>query len=1277
MAFEKERWEERFRTLSTRYGGSLLKEKGKLPQNNKVVVFIGLGGLGGMAVNAIKATATERLSDPDNRFYLVVDTCRSDMNDISVPGAQDISAEDIAQGKKYLHGCIEADEKMTLYKETYEICSLGPHIDSWINRSVMGHVQVDDRGAQGKRQVGRVMLFGDLAEYDNNVNKLRDLLTKAQNVASAKNLDMKIYIIAGVGGGTGSGTVVDFTYMVRKAIERFPLAHRKVEGIIFTPDVQENDISTANYYKNTVCRNFYAAMKEIDYYFNNRARGKAYVCPVGMQEEVYKEDIFDECTLVSRLSSGVQIASNAAGVIQKLAEAIVFELGGIKGELSNGTKNQSYDSFYSNLHAHFDSWWKENMGDKGLKMPDFLPYRYSSLGYASFYIPRDELVAYCANRLVEHLIDQWTKNDVRDEDIDALMKKAHLFDYRQFAAKLFESSGAEDAFSDIDEREKPKDGPALLPVKNCAKYLELMQEIARQESASSAVTKKLGKAEKTLSADFVDIILKEVDEAFTSQTGKGPVYAINLLSANSIHRKGVLRRLAAMLDGTTGEADDWMGELKKIYQHLQKKAEEYDGKVSMPPADLASFTASCESYAKSYVMAALLRKSKDLLDKIYDELNSKNNRVFEIYTWTFDFLKDMLKKDSSYVLSTQRRKEGHVTTFTFDLADFGQNDPLSNFFREYFDSYVDGKDMDKMSQEFIHGIFGAMKDLLDPADKKPGEVQPEQVIAILRKFFTGAFSEFTSQAIEKFCVIAYGDTGLTPEQLTALFNRTDDDSKQQLSQAFQSAANKIETRLRDAKIMLSSSDQARSVERFHSYKAVYGLEETKDINAKFDNPPTILPAEWSEFISYRRIFGFPIALLDKLRQYRDIYNRSTGNYGVHLDEVEDDWRYAFPNLYDYNIAHFENAYVATGEDVVESDKQRMEKILTAAKKAKALGLLEVISTVVAPASGDGEAAVAKAEDSASIAAAEARDHYALTYQLLRPLKDNEELIRSKLASVILENPELSFLQTLSAAGYAPGTPVEIQWCFNATEYDVIGQINPMTDFGDDVDFGNFITLIRSNYEWEQKLNCAVNLFSRFFGIYESVKKEMEVKLLYDRRTTTFVQTIMSNLLTPYSNPTTGKFSGFQLKIGDREADTLLFKTGTMVSIDKKMGLYLFFTEFMMKLDEEKFKHLRQYLQKVKEKLQDDAEGLAAAKTNVEWFQKHIAGVLADDYYLGNEYQSEILENFKEGLEDSAYGYNVPAPSNDRKDVNTVIENLRSFYKNLKKKIERELQAMEE
>ena len=269
MAFDAKEFKRKVKMeLSTRNGGNLRNKVNKIPQD-QITIFIGLGGLGCRTVNAIKGVAEQKLDNSDRRFFLVVDTDKRALSDISESTVENLTSE--AQ-----HGWMTEDEKCSLFNEmnSYTVSTLPHDIDDWVNRAEMDTEVISGQGAHAVRQIGRIMLFSK-GNYDAVYEKISNVVEKAvaqrnSLPGSLQNGKIKVYIVAGISGGTGSGTVVDISYMVRKILNQYTMATFGVEGVLFTPDVQENDknMRDADRLKNK--RNFYAAIKEIDYFYHNR-----------------------------------------------------------------------------------------------------------------------------------------------------------------------------------------------------------------------------------------------------------------------------------------------------------------------------------------------------------------------------------------------------------------------------------------------------------------------------------------------------------------------------------------------------------------------------------------------------------------------------------------------------------------------------------------------------------------------------------------------------------------------------------------------------------------------------------------------------------------------------------------------------------------------------------------------------------------------------------------------------------------------------------------------
>lgn len=1242
MAFNNDDLKKSFQSLSTRYGGSLLKEKTLLEQKD-VTVFIGLGGLGCKTINAIKATTNEKLNNAERRFFLTVDTCESDMDGISAVLPEDLKNPEEAEGKS--RGVIEEHEKLPLYSTEYYIKELGVDVDSWINRAVLGETKIDNKGAQGIRQIGRIMLMAN-GNYERVYARLSEVLGKAKDVADAKNVSIRIYIVAGISGGTGSGTIVDFAYMVKRAVSGFEEKYKNLEAIIFTPDVQYNEKGIGSDKQKGLRANFYAAMKEIDFFFNNKAKRTFYQCPYTNDEPVYHEDIFDFCTIVSRRAEGVDVSYTASGVIQRVADALAFEISGMCTDQANGGQ-QSFVANQSNIHNNFSHWWPDNTKGKGVNLPDWAPPRYSSFAYSSFYVPRDELVVYCADLLMEKLADHWKQRDITEEELQNIFRENHIGSNKAFAGKLFGIVNGSDLF-EVENAELPTDGWGPAKVKNCASYLNRMREIAMQEGSSQRVKKLIKRARNSQNNVFVDPIISLVDKAFLSEE-KGPVYAINLLSAGISReytgKSGILAWIKKLLSEQAGDASTWALELEQEHANLSVKAEAMDGQISVDAGELASFTDSCRSYGEKLLKCKILEVAREYLEEIYNKLNDKNERVFSIYTYAFEYLVDTIKKDAEYVADTNRHREGQTTIFTFDVTDFKDDEESSKRFKTFFESYVDTKNIDEQSKTFVNTIFGQLKNMFDPAvpTEETQTVQPEAVIEVIRNFFKTSFTEFTDEVVEQFCVVAYSDVEATAEEITKAWK---DKSKKDfaLQQAATAITGKIVSR---RNIMLTCGDISKPLKNFSAFSLIGALENTPGIKGKIQGAAT-LQADWSEFIGFQRIYGFPIALLDDIELFKEEYDKQA--VGMHLDEMfgpdEEfgDWRYSFPELYSYKVARLLGKYTEGGTDCTERDRNQMTELFELAEKAKRLGIL-----------------IAKNSDGTL-----ANDlqnpgvYYELVSSLVKPIEDFAgarqsiyDNIRIAARSFISENRSLDFFSVITAAGYKPAEGENIQWTFARPEYNVMQN---QTDFGDTVDFGNFIVLLRSNPYWGAHLKNGVETFGKLHEIYRTVLSEFEAASLYKDRVVEFMRAIRVGRVVPFVD--NGIFSGYKIKVSEKKEDEFVFTNAGLDVLDKAFLIYHCFTEAYMTLDAEKVLSMTTLVNREFDMRVDYTN---EARENVDYFIKEVEKVLNDEEYLAHYDAKTLKKKFEEKLKYSKFNYSLPNPSNNRENIDAIIKNLKEFF----------------
>lgn len=263
-----------FETLRLSSGGGLNSSMEKVAQaKNAATIAIGLGGTGLSAIRMFKKTVYERVEqdnfdkkDIENPVYkrirfLEID---SDRNQIASDLVQlDFSDEFFYIGVSDI--IAELADKTSLNNKK--------HLD-WFNKNI--EMTNASAGAGGIRQIGKYLLSKRANEL---YNKFRDMITTAITGLDG-NFDLNIYIMAGIGGGTGSGCFVDVCYIMQQALSDLGYAgSANVLGFFFLPDVNLSNPHFPKGGPNEILlkKNGYAAIKELDYLMNIPTNGDEYV----------------------------------------------------------------------------------------------------------------------------------------------------------------------------------------------------------------------------------------------------------------------------------------------------------------------------------------------------------------------------------------------------------------------------------------------------------------------------------------------------------------------------------------------------------------------------------------------------------------------------------------------------------------------------------------------------------------------------------------------------------------------------------------------------------------------------------------------------------------------------------------------------------------------------------------------------------------------------------------------------------------------------------------
>ena len=247
------------RLLLSTGGGVVNNIQKSLQVNNAANIIIGLGGTGKYCVSMIKSNAVERIQ-------------RSTLD--TVPGrfkrikfyAIDTDPTHNIQDKRSDIKSLDSNGEIKNIKTPNLFAAL-PN-DEWTSWFRGSGIEVgNEPGAGGIRPAGRMYIMNSAAEI---IADLRMLYNEVSQGLSAA--DIVFHVIAGISGGTGSGTFLDVCYLIKDA---FP--GTSILGYFFMPEVNADVIGDDNY-KLIVKQNGYGALQDLDYCmsFSTRAGGKNY-----------------------------------------------------------------------------------------------------------------------------------------------------------------------------------------------------------------------------------------------------------------------------------------------------------------------------------------------------------------------------------------------------------------------------------------------------------------------------------------------------------------------------------------------------------------------------------------------------------------------------------------------------------------------------------------------------------------------------------------------------------------------------------------------------------------------------------------------------------------------------------------------------------------------------------------------------------------------------------------------------------------------------------------
>lgn len=912
--------------LSAQEGGSVFLNKSKLELGKYGILFISLGGMGAKTVNAIKQEVDKRLK-PTNRIkYLAIDTAQDDMKGVTYP-----------------IGALDVDETAELYKEfgAPNLSVPNEKTRDWLEPGLTG-LELDGNGAKGVRQAGRAFL-ANFEAY----NAIRKKINNAVNdLVALCPYGVRVYVIAGISGGTGSGTIIDMGYMVRECIAA--KGDIKCTGLFYMADIQAQESwAVTSGEDRRLWKNCYAALKEIDYFMNIEQRG-GYFQPLHSIEKVYS-NIFDDVILVSsRTNNGATtkiIFRDSAEAIKATAKALTVLIANLNLTASDGTQLMSLDSALSNKVSTTNAWISKNAG--AYNLPGWAPMRYSTLSFGSLYIPRDELMAYCANMIFSKMVKRWKQLVGKDMqiEINSALAQVGMDSLKSMIERVYQQVVDEERFVPSPSAEFY---PSLPPLRiGAVRDVEETEAYVNDKTRGvCAVIQSRMKLPETVD-HFTQPIFELIDKAFMDKQ-KGPYYAINLLSANITGQGGGIMGILYLMDSLKGQIEEQKTRLLEAKRaaegQISAKKQSLLGLSPSSQEDIDEFCSFLRIRAKANCKLKIIEYIESFIDSVYDKINEKNTRLYSIYTVLLDEFPAVLESDAAYAANSTRTKAGTQETFTFDIANMGSQDPSTkvyqNFFKTVADS-VDEEDTQEKCDAFVHEVILKLKEF-DEGSSEP--VNEDKVAELVRTYFTKFFGDLAKDTVEKLCALAfttpadanvgYSNSAFTPQQLTSIWNDSNDQAKRNLLQKTAAQMSDMLSR-KVVPFLATNAAGAVSINNMPNWRYVCMPDEAKNL-ITLQGQRGILSNGGNEVFCFQIVLGIPLFMLYGLDVgHYNYLNEPASEIGKHLNKS---WRTEFPDPFGYPAAKYFS--LADGDPQWAAEKEKILSIQQDLTKLYGWGLLK-------------------------------------------------------------------------------------------------------------------------------------------------------------------------------------------------------------------------------------------------------------------------------------------------------------------------------------------------
>ncbi|MCX6031837.1 MAG: hypothetical protein NT169_21365 [Chloroflexi bacterium] len=592
-------------------------------------IIIGLGGTGKVALARLKARFYQRFN---GRLPATVRLLCLDIDPKEELGRVDGQMVKLGTEEFLDLGNVNvSDIKRELAANHF------PEIDAWFDRKIALAESNLRKGAQQNRQLGRLALFWRLEEVKQaltnaigHVTRL-GLTAEAGRPDTARPVEVNVFIISSICGGTGSGMLIDVAYVIKDLFERRGMGDLvSVIGVLVSPLV----FRTAN--QDNIQPNAFAALQELDYFMTRRAEKTAKRLgepaqinyPSGYQVDCHERP-FKICYLIDAVASSGRALEGIENLAPMLIDGIFLQVGSRLGA--------SAASLINNV--------------KSLNAPERRTV-YSSFGVASLIFPAGQIIDICADRVArEVLTEGLLREPLEAVKQDLAIQVNRFLDDKEFdQMRLLQRLRQKDnkpLIGRLKEDDRLRDN-RLRKVDKEQMFVHVTGRVEDLSSEAGAITARhLDLQQQTIIADFLQLpkegrktLAGRVQE-ITNDRQLGLPHAIIFLTR-------LRSRLEEIWEDLGRSSNTAQGDRTKTQQRRQvaQEAFERDHKAALKPLSFRNSEKAREEYigaAQTYldreleynslararqVVSTLMNSAADLLERL--------NLLRDNLTWAAD-----------------------------------------------------------------------------------------------------------------------------------------------------------------------------------------------------------------------------------------------------------------------------------------------------------------------------------------------------------------------------------------------------------------------------------------------------------------------------------------------------------------------------------------------------------------------------------------------------------------------------------------------------------------